>query len=51
MVWSRNPLVIIAETLAIAPDDTQVAAEEVIKALENEGWHFAWSGSPERGEG
>jgi hypothetical protein len=42
MVWSRKPLEIIAESLAIAVDDAFEVAEDIIADLEDAGWHFQW---------
>lgn len=44
MIWSRNPLEIIAETLATATEDTFDVAEDIIADLEDAGWRFSWCG-------
>lgn len=43
MIWSRNPIEIIAETLALAVPDTFEVAEDIIADLEAAGWHFQWA--------
>lgn len=43
MIWSRNPIDIIAESLLCASDDVFEVSEDIIADLEEAGWHFAWA--------
>lgn len=42
MVFSRKPIEIIAESLAVAVDDTFEVAEDIIADLEEAGWRFVF---------
>lgn len=42
MVFSRKPIVVIAESLRAASDDVFEVAEDIIADLEDAGWHFQW---------
>lgn len=49
MIKSRKPLDIIHDVLVdvsyVMSDDIMITAEDIIEALESDGWYFVWDGS------
>ncbi len=49
MISARKPIDIIQDVLVdvsyIVADDIIVTAEDIIEALESDGWFFVWDGS------
>jgi hypothetical protein len=48
MIFSRKPIEIIAESLALASENEFEVAEDIIADLEDAGWRFSWCGEDKR---
>lgn len=48
MIWSRNPIEIIAETLATASEDRFEVSEDIIADINAAGWHLVWAPTDEQ---
>ena len=43
MIFARNPIDVIAESLLCASEDTFEVSEDIIADLNDAGWHLVWA--------